>query len=162
MVQFLAAADGTPFKPLGTFGFFAGNPGFAVTYSTLASYLAANPGWNAYSTVGIAPVTGRFNAGIVTVSPLAPGGDIEYVLIGWTGPSASLDAAIGSGAFIGESALFAGIATGNPTTTPPGTPTSISSSFTGLILAPVVVPEPSTFALAGLGAVMLIVFLRRR
>ena len=163
MVEFLAAADGAPFKPLGTLGVFAGDVGFAVTYSTLASYLAANPGWNAYSPAIIGPVAGRFNAGTVTVNPLAPGGKIEYVMIGWTGSSARLDDAIASGAYIGESPLFTGIATGNPTTTPPGIPSSMSSSFTGLILAPVsVVPEPSTFALTGLGAVMLIVLRRRR
>ena len=164
MVQFLAAADGTRFKPLGMYG--PGSEGcgdiFATTFNSLASYLAANPGWNAYSTTVIAPIAGRFNAGVVTVTPLAPGGKIEYVMIGWTGSSASLDDAIASGtACIGESQLFTGITTGNPTTTPPGVPSLMSSSFTGLTLAPVVVPEPSTFALAGLGAVMLMVLGRR-
>ena len=163
MVQFLAAADGTPVKPLGTFRPDSdGGASFITTYNTLASYLAANPGWNACSAVGIAPITGRFNAGVVTVSPLVAGGNIEYVVIGWTGSSASLDDAIASGsAAIGESALYTGIAMGNPTTTPPATPSLMSSSFLGLALAPVVVPEPSAFELAGLGAVMLAVLRRR-
>jgi hypothetical protein len=101
MVQFLAAADGTAFTPLGALvgGLY---PVFLPNYMSLADFLAANSGWNAYNTADIAPVAGRFNAGTVTVVPLAAGGNIEYVMIGWTGPSTTLDAAIASGtAFIG-------------------------------------------------------------
>jgi PEP-CTERM motif len=161
MVQFCAAPDGTAYKPLGTL--VLAERGFALTYNTLASYLAANPGWNAYSTAPIAPVAGRFNAGTVTVAPLAAGGNIEYVMIGWTGPSTTLDAAIASGsAFIGESALYTGIATRDPTSWPVGLSSWLGDSFLGLTLAPIAaIPEPSTFALAGLGAVMLIVSRQR-
>ena len=160
MVQFFAAPDGTAYKSLGTLVLAEG--GFALTYNTLASYLTANPGWNAYSTAPIAPVAGRFNAGTVTVAPLAAGGNIEYVMIGWTGPSTTLDAAIASGsAFIGESALYTGIATVDPTSWPLSLPSFIGSSFLGLTLAPVAaIPEPSTFALAGLGAILLLLFRR--
>jgi len=160
MVQFFAAPDGTAYKSLGTLVLAEG--GFALTYLTLASYLAANPGWNAYSTAPIAPVAGRFNAGTVTVAPLAAGGNIEYVMIGWTGPSTALDAAIASGsAFIGESALYTGIATVDPTV-PPSISSFIATSFLGLTLAPIAtIPEPSIFSLAGLGAVLLLLFRRR-
>src|ERR1039457_5924126 len=48
MVQFFAAPDGSAYQSLGTLVLAEG--GFALTYLTLASYLAANPGWNAYST----------------------------------------------------------------------------------------------------------------
>jgi len=162
MVQFLAAADGTAFHPLGTLG----SAGFANAYSTMATFLAANTGWNAYNTANIAPIAGRFNGGTVTVSPLANGGKIEYVMVGWTGASTTLDAAIASGsAFVGQSALVTGIATGDPTTSPPGTPTVMNASFAGMTLAPLTgatVPEPSTFALAGLGAAAMLILRRRK
>jgi len=163
MVQFFAAADSTPFSPLGALEPYSRS--FALNYSSLAGFLAANSGWNAYNTANIAPIAGRFNAGTVTVAPLAHGGNIEYVMIGWTGPSTTLDAAIASGsAFIGESVLYTGIATGDPTTKPiPGIPSSMSSSFLGLTLAPIAgaIPEPSIFSQAGLGAVLLLLFRRR-
>jgi len=130
----------------------------------MATWLARNPGWNAYGTASIAPVAGRFNVGIVTVSPLTSGGNIEYVVIGWTGPSATLDGALLSGeAYIGQSALYTSVATGDPTTTPiPGIPTALTATFAGLTLVPqAYLPEPSTFAVTGLGAVMLLLFRQR-
>jgi hypothetical protein len=163
MVQFFAAPDGTAFNPLGVMVTTGPIPGFALEFNSLAGFLAVNSGWYAYNTATIASVAGRFNAGTVIVSPLAAGGNIEYVVIGWTGPSTTLDAAIASGsAFLGESALYTGIATGDPgTTLPLKMPTLMTDSFLGLTLAPVIIPEPTTFALAGLGAVMLTVLRRR-
>jgi hypothetical protein len=162
-VQFLAAPSGTAFTPLGRVLTTGTVQGFEFHYPTMATWLAGNPGWNAYNTAPIAPVAGRFFAGTVTVHPLAAGGLIEYVMIGWTGPSTTLDAAIASGsAFIGESELYTGIATGDPTIGGE-LPSSLGSAFTGFVLAPIAaIPEPSTFALAGLGAVMLIALRRRR
>ena len=162
MVQFFAAPDGTAFNPLGVMVTIGPIPGFALDFNSLAGFLAANSGWNAYNTAPIAPVAGRFNAGTVTVAPLAAGGNIEYVMIGWTGPSTALDAAIASGsAFIGESALYTGIATVDPTV-PPSISSFIATSFLGLTLAPIAtIPEPSIFSLAGLGAVLLLLFRRR-
>jgi uncharacterized protein (TIGR03382 family) len=52
-------------------------------------------------------------------------------------------------------------ATGDVFHTPPGTPVSLSTTFAGITLAPSI-PEPATFALAGLGAVLLLLFRRRR
>jgi len=157
MVQFLAAPDGTAFSPLGVYG----TTGFNLSYQTMTAFLNANAGWNAYGTANIAPVAGRFNGGTATVSPLTPGGNIEYVMIGWTGASPSLDAAINAQAMVGQSTLVKGVATGNPTTTPPGTATLMSSSFAGMTLAPIGVPEPSTFALLGLGAAAMLIFRRK-
>jgi len=164
MVQFFAAPDGTAFNPLGVMVTIGPIPGFALDFNSLAGFLAANSGWNAYNTAPIAPVAGRFNAGTVTVDPLHAGGKIEYVIIGWTGPSTTLDAAIASGSsFIGESALYTGIVTGDPTEGGAPLPPWTVSSFTGLTLAPIAaIPEPSTFALAGLSAVLLLPLFRRR
>jgi len=47
---------------------------------------------------------------------------------------------------------------GNPNASPPGTPTD----FTGMPSVVLTVPEPSTFALAGLGAAALLIFRRRK
>jgi len=131
-VQFLAAPDGTPFTPLVA---SCGWPNFR----SMAEFLAANPGWNAYDIVPIGPVPGRFVGPIVTVySPLTPGGNIEYVTIGWTGPFATFDTALAASrsgnAFLGESALVTGVATGDPTTIPPGIPTLMSASYPGMTL----------------------------
>lgn len=160
-VQFLAAPTGTSLTPLGTLG--AG--GFSTSFSTLAGFLAANPGWAAYTTTGISPVAGRFGGGVVTVNGIAAGANIEYIVIGWQGATGStLDSALALGSsFIGQSALVTGVATGNPTTIPAGTPSLMNASFGGLTLAPLSsVPEPSTFALAGLGAAALMIFRRRK
>jgi len=163
-VQFFAAPDGTAFKALGTYATTGVAQGFALDYKTVATWMAANPGWNAYQIADIKPVAGRFNGNTATVTPLAAGGKIEYVLAGWTGTSATLDAAIVANAMIGQSALYTGVATGDPTTTPiPGTPTSLTATFTGMSLAPqATVPEPSTFALAGLGAAAMLILRRRK
>jgi hypothetical protein len=131
-IEFLAAPAGTAFTP------FMG-PG--ENFSTLAGFLAANPGWNAYAILStVAP--GRFVGTTVTVSPLAPGGNIEYFIIGWTGSYATCDLALAAAqanpgsSFFGESALLTST-TGNPTSTPiPGTPTPINATFTGMVLVP--------------------------
>jgi hypothetical protein len=132
MVQFFAAADGTALRPLGTLDFL----GFQLNFFTLEAFLAANPGWKAYEPVAIGPIPGQFVGSTVTVSPLIPGGRIGYITIGWAGSFTNLDAAIESScAYIGESALVSGVATGDPTTTPPGIPTSMSESYTGMTLS---------------------------
>jgi hypothetical protein len=162
-VQFFAAPDGTAFSPLGSLVTTGPNQGFALAYTSQAAWMTANTGWAAYQVGDIKPVAGRFSAGVATVSPLAAGGKIEYVLVGWTGASASLDAAIAAQAAVGSTALIAGVATGNPTTVPPGTPSSLTDTFTGLTLAPqAAIPEPSTLALAGLGAAAMLILRRRK
>jgi hypothetical protein len=162
-IQFFAAADGTAFKPLGTLLTTGDAQGFSLAYQNLSDWMGANAGWAAYQIASLAPIAGRFNAGTATVTPLAAGGKIEYVLAGWTGTFASLDAAIAGKASIGQSALVTGVATGDPTTTPPGTATLLNATFTGMTLAPQAtgIPEPTTIALAGLGAAAML-FLRRR
>lgn len=111
---------------------------------------------------GISPA-GRFNAGTFTVTPIAPGAVIAGLVRGWTGAHASYAAALGAGAYIGYSSVFT-VDTGDPTTVPPGTAGGITSStatpFTGITLSQV--PEPSSMALAGLGAASLLIFRRRK
>jgi hypothetical protein len=159
-VEFLAAPAGTSLAAIGQLT----SGGFAANYSSLAGFFAANPLWNGY-TINNTVAPGRIVGTTVTVSPLAAGGSINYITIGWTGDYASYDlayaAAAGNSAlsFFGQSTMLTS-ATGNPTTPIPGTPTPMNGTYTGIVLAPLV-PEPATFALAGLGLAALLVFRRR-
>jgi len=145
--------------------------GVAANYSTLAAFLGAQTtGWNTYGTVAITSLqNGVFNDAVQTIGSGNPGASVSYAILGWTGAYPTFDAAYGAdltapgSSMIGISPVFT-TASGNPTTTPPGTAISISGTFTGmgpLGLANVVVPEPTSFALAGLGLAALLVFRRR-
>lgn len=133
------------------------------TTGTLADWLTANPGWQAIdsSIKAIGPLAGRFLGGTVTVPTATPGAAIQAAVAGWKGNFASFDAAQGAGAPVGISPEFA-VTTGNPTTTPPGTAAVITGAgqFGGLTVT--AIPEPSTLALAGLGAAALMIFRRRQ
>jgi hypothetical protein len=161
-MELLVAPAGSSLTPLGALS----ASGFAPNFTTLAGFLAANTGWEAINAAsgsaytGITPVAGRFNGGGVALPGVAGGLNAEYIVIGWTGAFTSYDAALAGGAMVGQSVL-ATTGTGNPSSTPAGTPTALSGTFTGLTLAPGVVPEPASFALAGLGLAALLAFRRR-
>ena len=175
-VQLIAAPTGTPLPgPLGVYG----SSGFLAGYSSLAGLLAANPGWVVpYSfpyglpepqvPTPISGAPGRFNGGDMLIPPPAAlnGADADYLVIGWTGPYATYDAAYAAdlanpnSSFLGMSAI-ATTHTGDPARSPPGIAIPLGPTFEGLTLAPVVIPEPSTVLLAGLGAVLLPLFRQR-
>jgi len=172
-VQLIAAPKGTVLaNPL----FTPAVGGVATEFSSLAGFLAANPGWvgawgpNTGTTANpalIAAAAGIINGGTYTINNIGLGADADYIWLGWTGNFTSFDAALasanqlGSLTFMGASAIYT-TATANPLATPPGTPVNLKTSFAGITLAPVVViPEPTSFALAGLGLAALLVFRRR-
>jgi hypothetical protein len=129
---------------------------------TLTQWLAANQGWNAVADVKAMLSPGRFIGGTLSLPTAAPGAPVQAAVAGWSGNYTSFDLAQASGvAQIAITPSFA-LNTGNPTTTPPGTPNPLTTAtgFTGVNL--VVVPEPSTLALAGLGAAALLIFRRRK
>jgi hypothetical protein len=140
--------------------------GTAVTAwngESLSGWLAVNPGWSAVpSSIKSLNPAGRFNAGVCTLNTSSPGAIVQAYVVGWYTPgvvTTTFDSACSTpGSWVGFSTLFT-IDTANPLATPsPETPTLLSStSFSGLYLY---IPEPSSFALTGMGGVLL--FLRRR
>ena len=157
-VQLIAAPAAVALaNPLGVLG----AQGFAPTYTTLASFLSANPGWAAVAVSPLNTAAGLFNGGTQTIANIGLAASAHYMLIGWTGAANSYDAAVLAGtAFAGASSVFT-TATADPIGPPPGTPVNLNKSFVGVSLAPLVVPEPTSFALAGLGLAALLVFRRR-
>ena len=172
-VQLITAPTGN--RLLQPLGIYAGSSGFLPGYSSLAGFLAANPGWAVpyAGFLGLAPLApapiilapGRFNGGTATIYHIGNGADADYVVIGWTGPYATYDAAYAAdlanpnSSFLGMSAVATtptGITQINP-----GTPVALNTTFQGITLAPAVIPEPTTVLLAGLGAVLLLLLRRR-
>ena len=100
------------------------------------------------------PLAGRFSGGTMTIPGINPaGGSVSAIVRGFTGSDWA-----NRGAW-GQSGIFT-IDTGDPTITPAGTPALIAALF-----GPVQVfypPEPSSMALAGLGAAMMLFFRRRK
>ena len=121
-VQLIAAPVGTALPaPLGV---YAGSSGFLPGYSSLAGFLAANPGWdvpwsgdvfgNLYDLQAPAPINfapGIFDGGDMVIDNIGNGADADYVVIGWTGPYATYDAAYAAdlanpnSSFLGMSAI---------------------------------------------------------
>jgi hypothetical protein len=168
----LVSVDGTPIPKDGGWVQLlwapAGTAATAYTSGTdPAAWFTANPGWAAVSSANggidnISPVAGRFTGNTAQVPTATPGATIEAIVAAWTGNWAGLNEAFAGGANIGMSSKFQ-VATGNPTTTPPGTAASITGAgqFGGLNISGTVIPEPSTLALAGLGIAALLVMRRR-
>jgi hypothetical protein len=106
---------------------------------------------------------------IYTAPGVAPGANATIVVQAWLGNSLSWAGATGDYRTGGADGLTDGAhgqgyftflnPTGNQNSIPAGTPTTLTG-MPGVILAPV--PEPSTFALAGLGLASLVIFRRRK
>jgi hypothetical protein len=124
-IQLIVTMKGNPlYNPL---GFYQGSGGFLPAgYSSLADFLVANVAW----TVPQAPVpiniaSGIFSGGTVAIFPTDAAGESDYVVIGWTGPYATYDAAYATNlatpnsSFLGMSAI-ATTATGDVFHTPLG------------------------------------------
>jgi hypothetical protein len=163
-VELIAAPKGTSLTPLYT------GPTTGFNYNTLAAFLTANPGWAVpiNTTANPGPIglgAGIFSNGNATINNITAGAQADYIILGWTGTSATVDEAItawkAGTAMFGESAI-ATTATADPGATPPGVPVFLRPTFAGMTLSPIGVPEPSTFALAGLGAAAMLILRRRK
>jgi hypothetical protein len=121
------------------------------------------------ASVSISTAAGRFNGGGRTAPTAQPGTNGRYQVRAWDSAyGGSIEEALstGIGGLIGASRIFDVIG-GNPTTTPPGTPTPIvGHGFTGFTMCPagdgLNCPEPSTLVLAVLGASALVLLRRSR
>jgi len=116
----------------------------------------------------IGPAAGGMTGKIVQMDPtvLDAGGNLQLTVVAWTGSFANFNAAAADGkglfAWTGD-ALSGGAlswASGSGSATTPYVITKGANAYNGLVLAPI--PEPSTFALAGLGAAALLIFRRRK
>ena len=123
-VQLIAAPVGTALPhPLGTLGANGFVPNSYFTNVTLATFLAANPGWaaaigpNSGTTANaalIAAMAGIVNGGTYTINNIGAGANADYFWFGWTGSFTTLDAALAAGtSMFGESAI-ATTATASP------------------------------------------------
>jgi hypothetical protein len=169
-VQLIAAPVGTGLHPLGV---YAGSSGFLPAYSSLAGFLADNPGWGvpidldrlgwnvplAPAPINFAP--GIFNDGTGGIFNIENGADADYVVVGWTGPYATYEAAYAAdlanpnSSFLGMSAIattHTGMMQVNP-----GSPIPLHSTFQGITLAPAVIPEPASVLVVSLGSALLLV-----
>ena len=148
-VALVGAPKGTPLvHPLGV---YEGSSGFLPGFSSLEGFLAANPGW-AVPNGGLASIItapGFFNGGTVTIDNIGEVADADYVIIGWTGPYASYDAAYAAdlanpnSSFLGMSAI-ATTHTGDQVWIHPEPAVDLRGTFQGMALAPVVILEPIT------------------
>lgn len=151
-VQIIAAPVGTPLPhPLLTV-FESGEA--SLNYSTFASFLTANPGWEPisvyHSSTPATPtpmlVSGIFSGSHCTINNIALAASANYFAIGWTGSYTTADAALAAAllsqdVFLGQSAMATTL-TADGTTIPPQLPVALKSTFPGLVLIPVI-PEPS-------------------
>lgn len=129
--------------------------GALAQYGSTASFIGAG-----------AP--GYFNGGAATISTVAPGSTGFFQVIVWdstlgntttgaTEAEAVAYAAAGHGDVIGFSTIFQNTTGGVGS---PATPPATLTGLTSFSLNPV--PEPATFALAGLGAAAALIFRRRK
>jgi len=134
----------------------------STKYSSLAAWLTANPTWVADNEVKSinGPLAGRFGNQVVTIDSLV---SVNMAVAAWLGNYASFDAAIAGASQGNISGSFA-LKPGNPNATPvPELPASTSGLFPGMTMVQLqAVPEPSSLALAGLGAAALLIFRRRK
>lgn len=151
------------------------------TAQSIGTYVWDDSGWTANNVLGANSTAGRFLSsspngdGSTTVNGVAGGGNAQYVVIGWSANIATtllgLEAWVadptftaGQTYFLGESGVSGQLTAGNGGTIGNtalfGTASPFISPFTLGVVASV--PEPTTMALAGLGAGALLLFRRRK
>jgi hypothetical protein len=111
-----------------------------------------------------AAFNGRFNGPAVTVPGLVAGQAGTFVIKAWSGGFANYEAAFSGGALYGAvSAPFQNPSGGviDPVTGSPSLPADLTG-FTTPLQVGVLIPEPSTYALAALGLGALLAFRRRK
>ena len=154
------------------FGLFVADAGTAAPVGNLDPAWQFVGGYAYNSTSTSASAVGRLLTSTATVTGYGFGSTVNFIMRGWsanlgatwTDVKASLGNANLSipGYYLGTSALAVNTILGGGAI---GTPTAFGSATTqipGLVLDYVAVPEPSTFALAGIGAAAMLIFRRRK
>jgi hypothetical protein len=155
LVRITDPVAGTP-VPVGSISFQlyygpAGTPAAnLIPAPTIAGTSAALAGRIANTAIDI-PTTGQ--------NSVPWGGAATFQIWAWTSSFASYSLAASGGGLIGKSATFNANTSPDPAGGPPPLPTALAGLYPGFAVA---VPEPSTFALAGLGAAGLLLFRRFR
>ena len=127
------------------------------------NFKLATNGADGLLVVGTTTSLGGFSygSGAFTVAGTAAGGGaITLYVIGWSYLYANPFLAQAANSPVGWSAPINYAYGAGPLPGPPGTPGSIGDTLGRFGVAPV--PEPTTFALAGLGAAALLIFRRRK
>jgi len=132
---------------------------YGGTDATSLALIATFSGANAVGSSGAGPGTWTDPS---ASSYIIPGSTTTafFRIEAWTGPATSFAAAV-SAAAQGTFGVSSGIFS-NPVGFPPASPPDLVN-MPGLTLSSLaIVPEPSTFALAGLGAAAMLIFRRRK
>jgi hypothetical protein len=117
--------------------------------------------WPSVFTTTLAQAGKFYDAASKALPGVALGADASLAVQGWTGSWASMAEAMANDAKVGLTGSFT-----NPTGGA-GTPPGVAKNLTGWVsdnplnLVAAVVPEPSTFALLGLGALGMMIFRRK-
>jgi hypothetical protein len=123
----------------------------ASSLNLLASFIGA--GANGVNAAG----PGTFFSSTIASIPGVPSGTATLKVEAWLGNFPSYQAAFDAGAAVGTLTWVNPL--GNPAASPPDVPPDLTGMGAVVLTA---VPEPSTFALAGLGAAALLIFRRRK
>jgi len=155
-----ASALETALQPVRNFDNSAINPLINLRNGANAGYVQASGTtslgvvFNAGQLTTVVSIPGVTGGGAATIQ-LRVWFSVGNTVTSWASALASND----SNMRMGKSALISIAGTGDPAGAPPTNPTSIAA-LTGFQL--VAVPEPSSFALAGLGMASLLIFRRRK
>jgi hypothetical protein len=155
----------------------ANNSGSLVTVQATAQPVAIGstsfqlyftlPGAAASTLTAVGPVAatsptfvGRIGSTIIDIptNAIPAGTAAQFQILAWQSTFASYAASFAGGGLVGNSTIFS--ANTSPNIAPPPTPTPLAGLYPGFSMAPA--PEPSTIALAGLGAATLLFFRRRK
>jgi hypothetical protein len=149
-------------RGLGTTAQILTQDGSAGVDSTFMAQLYAGPTSSSLAPVGVATAfgtgsrAGYISFGEVDIATVVPGATAQITMKAWeAAKGATFEASLGAGGLTYASPVFSVVTGGN------GSPPAVPADLVGLIGGRVTgVPEPSTLALAALGAAALM--LRRR
>jgi len=131
------------------------------TQSDLSQFIAASGGPVTFK-ASTSATAGSWFGGTRTMDTLGIGVTGNFVVFVWDSSKAAnplLAAASGPGNLYGHSAIFQYTP---PTSATPAPAEFLPNNLTAFTVGAAPVPEPSTFALAGLGAAALMIFRRRK